>query len=66
MVEPLWRVRNHMVVTLTLLKFLLVAVLKGNFQSQLSTVAEDRKDFAMIGHREVMKLRAWNADNMLR
>lgn len=32
-VKLLWRVRNHVVVTLTLLKFLLVAVLKGNFQS---------------------------------
>lgn len=46
MVKLLWCVRNHMVVTLTLLKFLLVAVLKGNFQSQLSTAAEERRDFS--------------------
>lgn len=32
-VKLLWCVRNQMVVTLTLLKFLLVAVLRGNFQS---------------------------------
>lgn len=38
-VKLLWCVGNHVVVTLTLLKFLLVAVLRGNSQSSKTSKA---------------------------
>lgn len=73
MVKLLWRVRNHMVVTLTLLKFLLVAVLKGNFQSSNRAQQQQQRNTRTFSPAlcnvsdtsRKWKVRAWNAD-MLR